>query len=363
MGTRDRNPAMVGDSLSDHSGPSSEVVGKQDLAGWRAVIAYRFPLRYRVSWFALLAVLLISAVTADDVFKPVSLQLVTALSGVLLIASLGQLFVVTTGGIDLSVPGMMVIAAAATEKVSEGANGHLAQGIIVALGLVVLFGALNGFLVAVLQLNALIVTLAMNTVILAVVTAWAGSVWTPVNQMPRNLINLTNKNLGPVNVLLIIALAAAAALAFIFSRTRIGRRYVAAGTNPRAARILGVRVRACQFTGFVVGAVLFGAAGILLGGFVKTPDASMGNPYLLITFVALALAGVSLQGGPSSVAGVAAAALVLPMIDQYLAIKGYAAGVQVLVQGLVIIAAVGFITGIARIRSIPALLRKGLHRS
>jgi len=89
---------------------------------------------------------------------------------------------------------------------------------------------------------------------------------------------------------------------------------------------------------------LYGVAGVLLAGFIGTPDVSIGSPYQLATITAAAIAGSTFSGGPASVASVLIASIFLQLLNQSLAIKGFSAGVQVIAQGVALVVAVAAIT-------------------
>jgi ribose transport system permease protein len=106
--------------------------------------------------------------------------------------------------------------------------------------------------------------------------------------------------------------------------------------------------------------VLYGVAGVLLAAFVQHPDVNLGSPYLLSTFIVVALGGALLGGGPNSFLSAAAGAAFLIFLNQFLAIKGLSPGDQSLIQGVVLIVAVAAVTGAragALGRGVPRRLR------
>lgn len=303
-------------------------------------LPFRWPVRYRVVWAALAALVLLCAVDAPRTLGSLSLGGVTALAGILLLAGSGQLLVIMIGGIDLSAPAVMTLAAAFVVKQTNGLNGHLGTALAEALAAAVLVGLINGVLVAAARLNALIVTLAMNGVVAGGTLLWTGTSFSASGNVPPRLAAIAGSSVGWVSDIALAAIACSIVLAAVLRRTRIGRNYVAVGTNPAAAEIIGVPVLGYRIAGYVLASVLYAAAGVLLAGHLHTPDLTIGSPYQLLTIVAVALSGASLAGGPASIAGLAAAAVFLPLLDQYLAIKGLSGGLQAVLQGVVLVAAV-----------------------
>ena len=147
-----------------------------------------------------------------------------------------------------------------------------------------------------------------------------------------------------MNACFLIAVVVAIILAAVLNRTRAGRKVAAVGSNRRAARVLGTRVRVVEISTFAAAGLLYGIAGVLLAGFVGTPNSTIGAPYQLATVTVIAIAGAILSGGPASVSTVIAAALFLQLLDQALIIAGLPAGVRVIVQGVALAVAVAAIT-------------------
>lgn len=342
--------------------PSARVrgVGSEGYGSRARSIAFRFPLRYRVVWIAVALLLLLVLVSGRETLGSDSLQLITALTGILLIAATGQLLVIMLGGIDLSVPAVMTVAAAIVVRQTDGANGELAGAVVLALLAGLAIGLFSGALIAFLKINALIVTLAVNGMILGALRWWTGPSFSPTGAVPPDLASLAKGSVGWISTLLLVALGLAVAVALVLRRTRIGRRYVASGASPAAAEVLGIRPRWFQLAAYAIAGLLYAIAGLLIAGYVGRPDATIGTEYQLQTIVAVALAGAALAGGPASVMGTAAGAFFLVLLSQYLAVKGVSGGVSVLLQGVVLVAAVAMVTGMSGggSRWRPAWLRR-----
>jgi ribose transport system permease protein len=326
-----------------------------------AGLQYRFPSRYRVIWIAVVALVLICAIVEPHTFSATSLKIETPLVAVLAIASLGQLLVVIVGGFDLSVAAVITFASALLLKLGHGADDRVAIAVIGTLVFCVLAGMISGLLAST-GLNALIVTLAMGGVLGAVTLLISnGGVEVLSVNIPKPLTHLAGGYVGKVSNLFFIALALVASVALILRNTRVGRRLVASGANPNAARIAGIRTRAYTVGAYGAAGLLYGIAGVLLAAFVEHPDVNVGSPYLLSTFIVVALGGALLGGGPSSVAGTAAGAVFLTLLNHFLEIKGLSPGDQSLIQGLVLIAAVAAVTAV-RAGSIRARFSLGRRR-
>jgi ribose/xylose/arabinose/galactoside ABC-type transport system permease subunit len=118
----------------------------------------------------------------------------------------------------------------------------------------------------------------------------------------------------------------------------VGRRFQVVGGNPRAARVAGIAVLRYQVAAYTVAGVLYGLAGLLLSGFVRTPNLDLGGPYLLGPIAAVVIAGTSLSGGTGSVLSTFAAAFFLTQISQTLRIVGLSSAWQYVIFGIAIAA-------------------------
>jgi ribose transport system permease protein len=318
-----------------------------------AGLRFRFPPAYRVVWIALVLLLLACVLLAPAALNTISLRIETSLTGVLIIATLGELLVMTTGGIDVSAGAIMTVAAVIMVKTTNGLDSRMWPVAGIAVLICLAIGLVNGVIVAVLRINALIVTLSMAGILAGAVLIWAGTNFSSSGQTPATLQSLTHKTVGPVSLIVVIALVLGVATAAALHNTRRGRELVAIGCNPVAARALGMRVIPYQVSSYTIAGGLYAAAGIILGGFLRQPDVTLGDSYQLVTIVAVALAGASLAGGPSSVLSIFAACFFLTLLNEFLAVKSYSAGVQVMTQGLVLIAAVALVTAGGGRRFLP----------
>ena len=291
-----------------------------------------------ISWYALAGTILVAAVMQPGTFKPASLELVTALAGGLLVASIGQLLIVMLGQIDLSVPAYMTLAAAL--NVHYESKWGTATTIIVAIVLCAAISAVSGVLVSVVRLNSIIVTLAMNTLLAGVLIQWLGQTYSENGGASQWLQDLGRSDIVSFSAIFWIAVGVALVASFVLFRSRVGRSVSAAGANEVAAGLLGIRVHAVHIATFAAAGALYALAGLLIAGFVRTPDPSLGSTYQLTTLTAVAIAGAVFTGGPASVSSLAAACVLLQLLDQALTLQGLDAGVRVLVQGVLLVLAV-----------------------
>ena len=208
----------------------------------------------------------------------------------------------------------------------------------------VLLSLMNGILISVLRLNAVIVTLATLGMMLGVINLWTGVSLSITGEAPSQLQDRAQGSILKVSVVFVAAVVVCALMAAFLNKTRFGRQIAAVGSNRRAARALGMQVMRVELATFALAGLLYGIAGLLLAGYVGTPDVISGNPYQMGTIVVAGIAGVLFTGGPASLSSVLAAALVMQWLEQAMAILGLPAGARVAIQGVVLVLAVAALT-------------------
>lgn len=312
--------------------------------------------RYMPVYVALLLLVVVASVWAAEALSVPALRGMAPFGTFLAIAALGQVLVVMTGGIDLSVPGSVTLAAMLTIGVGRASDERLFLAIGIALLSVALVGLLNGILIGGLGLNALIVTLAVGQIVNGFAFRYftRNAIQTPV---PEALHTWTSTRLLGVPRTFWVGVALTLILVVVFRYTTFGRRFQVVGANPVASLIVGLRVNLIQISAYVAAAVLYGIAGILLGAFLKTPSITIGAPYLLGPIAAVVIGGASLTGGLASPLSTWAAAFFLAALNQMMRVLGLPTALQFVVFGLVIIGGM-LVSGDRIIRGVEQVLRE-----
>lgn len=292
--------------------------------------------RYLSVWIAIGLLLLTALWIAPETLTRTSFSAVLPLTSFLALAALGQMLVVMTGGIDLSIPGVMTLAAIMAVGISGNSDERLPLAFASALGVSLLIGFISGVLVGVLKLNPLIVTLAVGQIVYGATLAYADSVPNEAS-VPPAFAAWINKPLLGLSNLEWTAIAASLLFVLIFRYTEIGRKFQSVGANPHAAWILGLRVNVYVILAYMVACLLYGLNGILLAGFLRSPSLVLGAPYLLGPIAAVVIGGASLSGGLANAVSTWAAAFFLELLSQMLRVLGLPTALQFAVFGLAII--------------------------
>lgn len=320
-----------------------------------AVTSFVVASRYLPVYLAILVLIIVASIWAPATLGGVALGAIAPFGALLGITALGQMLVIMTGGIDLSVPGTLTLAAMIIIDVGHQADDRIGVAILTAIAAAGLIGLVNGVLIGGLKLNALIVTLAVGQVVIGVVNRYGRSfpVQSPV---PTGLSDWTATRILGVSPIFWIGVVLTVVLVVAFRYTTVGRRFQVVGANPVASQIVGVRVTLNQVAAYVAAAVLYAIAGVALAGLLRNPGVAIGTPYLLGPIAAVVIGGASLTGGLASPLSTFAAGLFLTGLNQMMRVMGLPTALQFVVFGLVIIGGM-LISGDRIIKGVEGLLR------
>ncbi|MGD9537172.1 MAG: ABC transporter permease [Alphaproteobacteria bacterium] len=295
----------------------------------------RVQTRFVAIWLALAALVVISAIFVPRSLLPSSILAIIPFAAFLAITSMGEALVLMARGIDLSIPAIVTLSSTMILGVSAGDDAGLAAAIVVALLLSVAVGVISGIFVAVFNLNSLVVTLAVGTIV-AGLTLWYREGIAAEARVPPALADWGGARFLELNLSVWIAIALIVLFTVVLRFTGLGRRFIAVGANPRAAWIAGIGVARYQILAYASAALLYGIAGILLSAFIRNPTLDVGRAYLLAPIAAAVLAGTAVTGGVGSMISVAGAALFLTHLGQILKMLGLSTAIQFMVYGAAI---------------------------
>ncbi|MEV4758629.1 ABC transporter permease [Micromonospora sp. NPDC049559] len=282
-----------------------------------------------------LALVLLAALTSDTFFTPTNLtnllkQMVT--TGLL---AFGMLVVILTGGIDLSVGSVVAFSGIVTAGLVADLPIPAAMGVGVAAGIV--FGVLNGVLVARFGLAPFVVTLAALTTIRGLAFVYSE---VPIAPEEPGFFWLGSALLGPVPLSTLIMLAVFVLGGIFLTRTPAGRAIVAIGGNAETVRLAGINVRRHVVLAYTISGTCAGLAGVILASRVGIAQPSVGVAFELDAIAACVIGGASLAGGRGSARATLGGVLVLVLINNLLNLYGVQSYWQQVLKGLIIVAVI-----------------------
>ncbi len=307
-------------------------------------------LRLLTETTALIFVVLLVLVAVFSALRPQAFATVATATNIaiasatLLVIAVGMTFVIITAGIDLSVGSVLVFSSVVAVKAMEqvgGAQGwaSVAAGVVAALLAGLLWGLINGFLIAKAKIPPLIVTLGTLGAALGFAQLITGGI--DLRGVPRELVvSVGLGGLFGVPWLVIVALTVTAVAVVALRLTRFGRYTLAIGSNPEAARRVGINVDRHLLKVYAIAGTLSGLAGVMsLARFTTTTIAGHTTDNLQ-AIAAVVIGGTSLFGGIGTILGTVVGVFI-PVILQYgFVIMRVDPFWQTVAVGIVLIAAV-----------------------
>ena len=300
-------------------------------------------------WFGLFALvcaaLAVIAALRPDFLSPFNIFVLLDTIALSTLIALSQMMVIALGQMNLSVGsigGLVAIAFAGVMQVF-GVPPLLAVAGGLLLGAAC--GLLNGVLTARAGLSAFIVTLATMAAFKGINLGITQA--QPFYNIPASVKAAGNAGIGPVPVLLLPAMGAAALVAWMLARLPIGRQLLAVGGNAHAAELSGIRVGRVIIATHVLSGVLAAAAGMMAVARLQLGQPTIGDDWLIPSFAAPVIGGTVLAGGHASVPGTIGGVALVALIAQALVLFRVDPYFVQLLLGLLILAAVG----LARMRA------------
>ena len=294
-----------------------------------------FQMRFVAIWFAMVGLVIFCAIVAPRSLLPSTFLAIIPLAAFLAMAAVGEALVIMARGIDLSIPAVITLSSTVLLGLSGGHDENVLRGVIGALVCATAIGLINGFFVAILKLNALIVTLAIGAVTTGA-TLWYREALPQESRVPPQMAAWGDERIFGLNLSVWVAAAMIVVLTIVLRKTPVGRRFSAVGANPRSAWIAGINVSAYQIASFALAGLLYGVAGILVSAFIRNPTMRVGDPYLLAPIAAAVLGGTAITGGIGSMIAVGGAALFLTQLGQVLKMLGLSSALQFVIEGVAI---------------------------
>ncbi|KKD00248.1 L-arabinose ABC transporter permease AraH [Photobacterium halotolerans] len=264
------------------------------------------------------------------------LGLAISMSGMVACA---MLFCLACGDLDLSVASVIACSGVVT-AVAINTTGSVVLGVGAGLLSGVLFGLLNGFVIAKLQVNALITTLA--TMQIARGLGYIISDGKAVGITEESFFALGNSSLFGIPTPVWLTLVTFAVFAFLLNRTVYGRNTLAIGGNEEAARLAGVNVVKTKMIIFTVSGFISALAGVILAARMTSGQPMTSVGFELVVISACVLGGVSLKGGIGKVSYVIAGVLILGTVENAMNLLNMSPFAQYVVRGSILLAAVIF---------------------
>ncbi|MEO0403044.1 MAG: ABC transporter permease [Pseudomonadota bacterium] len=259
----------------------------------------------------------------------------------LILLAIGQMIVILTKCIDLSVAANLALTGMVVSMINVAAPGlPIAVILVIAVGLGTLMGMFNGILVWKLSIPPIVVTLGTMTIFRGLIFVISEGKWVNSHEMSAAFKAFPRTQLLGLPILAWIAIAAVILFTVVMTRTTLGRAFYAAGGNPHAATYAGIDVGKTQFWAFTISGALAGLTGYLWVSRFAVSYVDIAGGFELDVVAACVIGGVSIMGGIGTVAGALLGALFLGIIKNALPVVDISPFWQLAISGGAIIIAV-----------------------
>jgi rhamnose transport system permease protein len=291
-----------------------------------------------------LAVLLLLAVVAfrfPAFVEPANLVRVLTDTSPLIILALGQMAVILTKCIDLSMAANLALAGMIAGLMNvAGVPLPLILLTVVCLGAAL--GAVNGLLVWKIGIPSIVVTLGTMTIYRGTIFLLTEGKWINAHQMSESFKAFPRASILGLPVMAWIMILLVLACWLLFTRTALGRAFYAVGGNPHAAVYTGISVGRTQFWAFTLSGALSGLVGYLWVARYAVAYVDIASGFELDVVAACVIGGIAIAGGAGTVAGAVLGALFLGIIKNALPVVGISPFAQMAISGTAILIAIAF---------------------
>lgn len=311
----------------------------------------KLPVQSMAIVIGLIVMIAVFSVATSSFFTPSNINnilLATMINGVL---SVGALFVIVTGGIDVSVGTNMTFIMVMLGVFMTWLGLPSWLGIVLGLATGALIGAVNGIMVTKMKITPFIATLGMQMVTagLAIVITNGTPIYFTGVENYQNIalgspFSSWFESLGisqyAVNTGVIIMFLLSGLFGVILSRTSFGRYLYAIGNNREATRLSGIKVDNWEFGSYVISGCMSAVAAVLMTSRMNTAYPSIGSGYEMNAIAACVIGGASLAGGKGSMTGAIIGAFIMSILTNGLRLLSVSTEWQKVLTGVIIIVAV-----------------------
>ncbi len=264
------------------------------MSPWRQIDLPGILWRYGILFVWLFIAIIFSILRPDTFFTFGNLQTIAGSQAVLVFVALALVPTLTAGEFDASVSSVTGIALVLIGWLNVLHSWPIGWAIAAALGAGLLVGAVNAFFVVVAQVQSIVVTLGMGTLLIG---AAVGINALSTGGISQGLVNAAHVNVLGLPLAFYYGLILTAILWYVFSFTPLGRYIYFVGAGRSVARLSGIPVDGIRAGSFIAGSFLSALAGVLLAGWISASDPNVGPTFLLPAFAAAFLGSSVLEPG------------------------------------------------------------------
>jgi ribose transport system permease protein len=285
-------------------------------------------------WLVVALLYVVSGLISPGMFQFSQALNILQVAAFLGIVATGQTIALLTGGIDLSVAGVVTMANIVSTSVMGEKPGNMLPAVFVCLLLGVAVGLVSGLVITIARVTPLVATLGMNSILFGAALVYTGGA--PHGGISPDFALFGQGHFGVLPVSTICWLSIVLAVGFLLRQTVFGRELYAVGANPIAARMMGVPVNRIIIAAYVLSATMAVLGGLLLTSYIGSPSLGIGDQFLLTSIAATVVGGTALSGGVGTVVQTVGGTLFVTELNSFTNIVHVSTGIQFVLQGIVI---------------------------
>ncbi|MCR4807200.1 MAG: ABC transporter permease [Lachnospiraceae bacterium] len=294
--------------------------------------------------YAFILLVIINAVSNENFLSVNTMWNLLIQAFPIIITSLGMLFVISCGGIDVSVGSVMAVAGVMNAVIMNGIYPvfprSTALGIVMAIVVSLLFGLFNGAMISIFKMQPIIVTLTTYIIARGLAQLLANGKILSFSNTPFAEVGILRLP-GNIPIQFIIEIIFVLIAAFVIKCMVFGYQVQAIGENPQAAELCGVRTTRVQIAVYMISAFIAAIAGLLVSSRTIAADpTNLGALAEMDAIAAVAIGGTSMSGGKSKIMTTIISALIIQLITITINMNNIHYAYARVMKGVIIIIAV-----------------------
>ncbi len=289
-----------------------------------------------ISLFILLVLVVVLYIGNHSFLSKYNLKVLADGTTILLCVGLGQVFVILTGGIDLSVGGVMSLVAVVFLSTVEHI-GFAAFPLALAVGAVA--GLINGIVYTKLRIPSFICTLGTNGIFVSITYLITAA---PISAPGKvhHYLDIVNGKIGGFNNGWLLAVALFAIFFVIQRYTYLGKKIVAIGSNELMTKLSGIDVNSSKMLAFMLSGIGSAVAAVILSSYLYSAYPTIGEVYILESIAVVVVGGTALTGGSGGIVNTLVGAVIMSILKNGMTVIGIDVYAQQTFLGVLIILAV-----------------------
>ena len=262
-------------------------------------------------------------------------------AAILMMVAIGQLMVIVTAGIDLSVGSVLALTGMSVALLNQYHPGiPISAIVLISIAIGFLLGSLNGILVAHAKIPPIITTLGTMSIYRGFVFVLSGGRWVSAHELSEAFIRFPRENVFGISNLLIIPVLMAILFSVFLYLTKTGREIYGVGGNKMASQYVGISLKKINYLVFAICGAISGLAGFLWVARFASAQSGTAFGFELQTVAACVIGGASILGGSGTILGVMLGALFIAITHNALILVGISPFWQMAMQGFLILLAI-----------------------